>query len=415
MEEKSKIPTLIQGDVNTQGGDFVGRDKVELNIYPYFAATPRQLRRSFDALMKDKLQRFVGREFVFDALDDFLNTHDSGYFILRGAPGVGKSAFMAKLVNERGYFHHFNIASQNIRSTRSFLENVVAQLIEHYDLPHKELPSRAFDDSGFLMQCLSEAVEKNGKPGEKIVIAIDALDEVNRQYLGASANILFLPPSLPDGVYVVATTRPLDDLPLQVAQQKILDFQEEKYEICNLEDITTYIENYTKREKLEARLLTWGVSQEQFVTGLREKSQGNFMYLYHVLPAIERGEFVHGRLDELPDGLIAYYQRHWRQMKAGNADEFDQVYEPIVCILGVAKEPVTVEQIANWTKLSQGKVKTSIRLWREFLEKELLEGVQLYRIYHASFQDFLKDQVDLDRYHDMVIDYYLTLAALNGE
>jgi hypothetical protein len=76
---------------------------------------------------------------------------------------------------------------------------------------------------------------------------------------------------------------------------------------------------------------------------------------------------------------------------------------------------VTVQQIANWTKLSQGKVKKSIRLWREFLNKEQLEGELHYRIYHASFQDFLKDQVDLDRYDDMVIDYYLALAGLNDK
>lgn len=405
----------VEGDINTQGGDFVGRDKIELNIYSYFRATPGQLRRSFDALMKDKLRGFVGRQFIFDALDGFLRTHDSGYFILRGAPGIGKSAFMAKLINDRGYIHHFNIASQNIHSTRAFLENVIAQLIKQYDLPHKELPPRAFDDSGFLMQCLNEAAAKREQSEDRVIIAIDALDEANRRDLDPSANILFLPQSLPEGVYVVVTTRPLDDLPLQVMQQETLDFEEKEYKASNLQDITTYIKAYLQREGMGGRLSAWDVTQEQFIAGLRKKSQGNFMYLYHVLPAIEQGKFVHGTLDELPDGLKAYYQRHWRQMRAGNEDEFDQIYEPIVCILGVAREPVTVQQIANWTKLSQGKVKKSIRLWREFLNKEQLEGELHYRIYHASFQDFLKDQVDLDRYDDMVIDYYLALAGLNDK
>ena len=48
---------------------------VELNVYPHFAAAPRSLRRSFDALMSDKIKGFVGRQFVFDAADDFINMH----------------------------------------------------------------------------------------------------------------------------------------------------------------------------------------------------------------------------------------------------------------------------------------------------------------------------------------------------
>jgi hypothetical protein len=73
---------------------------------------------------------------------------------------------------------------------------------------------------------------------------------------------------------------------------------------------------------------------------------------------------------------------------------------------------VTAQQIANWTKLERGQVKESIRLWREFLEEERVEGEHRYRIYHASFQDFLKEQVDLVRYDDMIADYYLALAGL---
>jgi hypothetical protein len=388
----------------------VGEGKVtgvELNVYSYFEASPVNLRRSFDALMQDKLRGFVGRQFVFEAVDDFLDTHDSGYLIIRGVPGIGKSALMAKLINDRGYIHHFNIASQNIRSPRVFLENVCVQLIDRYRLDHIEIPHRAFDDSGFLMQCLGEAAaDPKSRP---IVLAVDALDEADRLGLAAAVNTLYLPSSLPSGVYVVVTTRPLDDLRLSVLRQQVLDLEADS--AGNLQDITTYIEVYIERGKMRERLAAWGVSEEQFVAGLRVKSQGSFMYLYYVLPAIEKGKFTEGTLGELPEGLMAYYQRHWRQMREGNEKAFDEMYEPIVCILGVAQEPVTVRQIADWTRLEQGQVKESIRLWREFLEEELVEGERRYRVYHASFQDFLKERVDLVRYDDMIADYYLALVG----
>jgi hypothetical protein len=408
--------TNVSGGVNANaeqiniGGDVVGRDKIIggnvygpalsgnfqglVNVYTYYPAIPANLRRSFDALIADKIRNFVGRRFVFDALDDFLNKHDSGYFVIRGVPGIGKSAFMAKLVNDRGYVHHFNIASQNIRSTRAFLENTCAQLIACYDLEHKELSQNATDDSGFLVQCLSEAVAKRKDKSQKIVIAIDSLDEADRLGMAAAVNSLFLPSSLPEGVYILVTTRPMDDMCLHAMQLQVLDVEADS--AGNLRDINEYITNYMQREVMHSKLAAWGISQEQFIIALQKKSQGNFMYLYYVLPAIEQGKFVKGTLDELPDGLMEYYRRHWRQMREGNEREFETVYKIIVGILAVAREPVTVKQLATWAKLKEKQVKVAIRLWREFLDttkEEQVEGEYRYRIYHASFQDFLREQV----------------------
>ena len=418
MEDSKKNPKsdpVAFGQINI-GGKVAGNvivgdgNQVVINNYPHFQTIPANLRRSFDALIADKIRNFVGRRFVFEALDEFLARQDSGYFILRGVPGIGKSAFMAKLVNERGYVHHFNIASQNIRSTRVFLESTCAQLIACYDLEHKTIPQNASEDSSFLVQCLSEAAEKRKDKSQKIVIAIDSLDEADRSGLAPAVNNLFLPASLPEGVCIVLTTRPLADVRLDLARKQVLDL--EANSAGNLQDITEYIENYLQRPGMQARISSLGYQPAEFLTALRAKSQGNFMYLYHVLPDLEAGRLIPGRVDDLPDGLLDYYKRHWRQMRDGHEREFDSLYEPIVCILGVAQEPVTVQQIAAWTKLSQGQVKSDIGLWREFLEEERLEGQARYRIYHASFQDFLKEQVDLTRYDDMIADYYLSLAGI---
>lgn len=408
-DQTAQKQVTVGGDASDSNIIVGNGNQIVINKYSYFQSTPASLRRSFDALIADKIRNFVGRRFVFDALDEFLDKQDSGYFVIRGAPGIGKSAFMAKLVNERGYVHHFNIASQNIRSTRAFLENTCAQVIACYGLGYKELPQSAADDSGFLVQCLSEAAAKRKDKSQKIVVAIDSLDEADRLGLASTVNNLFLPHSLPEGVYIVLTTRPLADVRLEVARKQVLDL--EANSVGNLQDITEYIEAFMQRPAMQTRISTLGYKPDNFLAALRAKSQGNFMYLYHVLPDIEAGKLIPSSVDDLPDGLLDYYKRHWRQMRDGNEKDFDTLYEPIVCILGVAQEPVTVQQIATWTKLSQGQVKTSIQLWREFLEEEQVENKHCYRIYHASFQDFLKEQVDLSRYDDMIIESYLSLMG----
>jgi serine/threonine-protein kinase len=46
----------------------------------------------FGALIADKTEGFVGREYVFEAISEFLTVHPKGYFILQADPGMGKSA-----------------------------------------------------------------------------------------------------------------------------------------------------------------------------------------------------------------------------------------------------------------------------------------------------------------------------------
>jgi hypothetical protein len=138
---------------------------------------------------------------------------------------------------------------------------------------------------------------------------------------------------------------------------------------------------------------------------LLDKSQGNFMYLYHVLPAIEAGEFQEFGLEDLPRGLRDYYRRHWEMMQGRGRELFDQLYQPVVCILGAVREAVSEGQVADWTGLEQRQVHRVIQDWREFLYEERgKERQRLYRIYHTSFQDYLREEVDpgLKTYHAMI-------------
>src|SRR5262249_43765350 len=134
----------------------------------------------------------------------------SGYIVIAGEPGIGKTALMSELVKTRGYVHHFNISLQNINTTRDFLGNVCAQLIVRYGLPQAKLPDTALKDSGFLVQLLVQAAAKSA--GQPVVVLVDALDEAEpSQQPGIGArrpNRLLLPQTLPEGAYFIVTTRP---------------------------------------------------------------------------------------------------------------------------------------------------------------------------------------------------------------
>jgi hypothetical protein len=50
----------------------------------------------FQSLIQDKTEGFVGREYVFDAIQAFIQDNKKGYFTIIGDPGQGKSAILAK-------------------------------------------------------------------------------------------------------------------------------------------------------------------------------------------------------------------------------------------------------------------------------------------------------------------------------
>jgi hypothetical protein len=62
---------------------------------PTHARLPSEHIRFFAALIADKTEGFVGRRFVFAALDGFPRHNRSGYFLVQDEPGIGKTALLA--------------------------------------------------------------------------------------------------------------------------------------------------------------------------------------------------------------------------------------------------------------------------------------------------------------------------------
>jgi hypothetical protein len=91
-------------------------------------------------------------------------------------------------------------------------------------------------------------------------------------------------------------------------------------------------------------------------------------------------------------------------MQTADEDAFEAYYEPVVSYLAAAREPVSLGKIAAWAKISPRRLKKVIREWLEFLNVEETKQGTLYRIYHASFRDFLDHEVNMVEYHDGIVE-----------
>jgi len=371
----------------------LGQIKTSLERFVDTAAPRLPLPYECETIIQDRTQDFTGRQFVFEAIIEFLQKNPKGYFVLEADPGVGKSSIMAKLVllMKRRCVVHFNSQSQGTVKAKQFLENACTQLIQAFKLDYPKLPENATTDGNFLSRLLGEVSAKLG--GKKLVCVVDALDEVDRSDHGRGSNVLYLPDALPDNVYFIVSKRP-ESLPLP--NHQVFDLMQ--YSSESLADVKLYID---KRTGNSASIQSWinrqNLQREQFVAAVAEKSQNNFMYLRYVLNDIDSGKYSDVNLQDLPRELEGYYDKHWARMEMAVKDrELRRRKLKVIYLLTKTRKPVSCEILADFAEEDALDVQEVLDDWEQFLRRSG-DSPPDYSIYHASFQRFLhrKDVVQM--------------------
>lgn len=351
--------------------------------------------RDFSGLIAEKTQEFVGRSFVFEQFRQFRNECSSGYFVVTGDPGIGKSALTASLVRDHGYVHHFNIQSEGIKTTDQFVRNVCGQLAAKFSLGDLALPVHPIRDAQVLKDCL-RVIGERLPPGDRVVIALDALDEADDQEAQGGANTLFLPKNLPAGIFVFATCRPENH-----RIRLNTDCAKREYAIDptsgeNLADIRQFLGQRSQRSGLQHYITMQEIDEELFVDHLAEKSEGNFMYLRYVLPEIERGTYRDVGLRQIPTGLENYYSDHCDRMRraVGEQQWFGSSL-PVLAALTITNEPISLDVLTHDAGVADPMVVLQVlEQWSSYLHKEKVyfgeKKKTCFRLYHTSFYDFMQ-------------------------
>lgn len=375
----------------------------------------------FQSLITEKIQSFCGRKFVFTAFETFINTNKKGYFTVIGDAGMGKSTIAAKYVFENNSICYFNILQQNSNTPESFLNSIRTQLINCYKLTNVE--------NADLSTLLVKATEKLNN-NEKLIIVVDALDEVNQE--PGAENILYLPKTLPNNVYFFLTRRRYELSKKRLytegvtLKQEELDLTDKKYDEENAKDIQEYIhfclnDATEYKVKLQQWLENKKIKHDVFVQELLAKSEKNFMYIYHVLKDIVKDRYHDVNLNEFPEGLQDYYQKHWERMKMD--DDAQKMKVIVLYILVEFAKPIPCNKIAAIAEQDEYEVQKILDDWFEYLRKQPQGGYDCYSIYHASFLNFLKPRKELNpekrkqllqEVNQKIINYYENIENNHG-
>ena len=351
-------------------------------------------------------QHFVGREYVFSAIEDFIQNTESGYFTVIGDPGEGKTAILAEFVKRSGCVAHFNRRSDGVNRAEHCITTISAQITARFGLSIGSPPS---DPSQFgqhwddLFKDASSQLDE----GERIIIAIDALDEVELFGQLSGANILLLPRLLPEGVHIILTSRRVE-IPFVVqSAQQVFDLFDHREE--SLVDLKTYLEHAVSRLELNDWISRQRLDVSDFIDALANKSEYNFMYLHYVLPEIAKGAYATLDLEELPHGLRGYYDDHWQRMGM-RADPLPREKIRIVYVMAEVRRPVSRSLIADFADQDPVFVQQVINDWRQFLHEQAIDGESRYSVYHTSFLDFLHDKEIVQAAGETIEGIHATIA-----
>jgi hypothetical protein len=302
---------------------------------------------------------FVGRVHARRALENFLTNQKRGYFVVRAAPGQGKTAFSCHLVSEAGYVHHLINRTGGRNDSRLILRSLAGQLMARAGLDEK-LPESISE----LTKTFEESVEKVIAGQGRIVILIDALDELPADMTEPP---YLMGDTLPEGGFFVVTSRPGDRLDKLLGNRFAIPH--ELYELGPL-DLPEM------RAILQSRHP--GIADPE-VERIAESSQGNPLYLRAIADQLQSNPAYD--LRTLPATIEGFFKSATASLELGNS-----VLGGVLGLLSVARTPLTVTELSQiLNKTQRDTYEQGISPIRQFL----LEIDDSYTFYHARFHEFV--------------------------
>ena len=408
----------------------------------------------FSNYITERTHDFTGREWVLAEIDTWLTTPDvPRYFIITGEPGIGKTALAGRLTQIRQFdATHFCIARQaDTIDPLNFVRSISHQLIRIEGFAQSILKeknvqidvhiSNVREIQGSLIGVQIENLMSGAESAatafsrvvvsplrqlytdgfdRQIVILVDALDEAVRQPGSKTiVSLLENARSLPEQVRFLLTARPDADALRYFEELKLPYLQLDAGRAENQKDIREYVrQRFASSSDLQIRLREHNTPVQAFVERVTSASQGNFLYLVWLLRGIVEGTQRFETLDDLPTGLDGIYREFLRTRMIGeNRRDWRNLYRPLLGVLAAAQAPLTNEQLAEFSRLSQQDVDDLMLDLRQFLTSTMAEHGH-YQLYHQSLPDFFQQQarakefwIDLTPFHHQIAKSYQEQSA----
>ena len=407
-EKLIQIITLMEGEASEFEGDANGLRTV---LEP----------AKFTSDIAYQIPDFTGREWVFDAYEDWLNNRpQSRLFWIKAGPGVGKTAIAAMLAHTRQsavvsawFCQAYSIER---RDPIKALCSIAFQLAMRWDDYRSKLRFQLGFHASTRPEDLKELRETLLKKNEadlfnslfseplngliprehRLVVIIDALDEATDAH-GQNPLVDLLVTrlsKLPSWLNFVVTSRPNPEVVAKL--QGFAPFELDTEDKRNREDLAVYLQNGLVKRTDYLNLQE--AEQTCIKTLLLDNSQGMILYLQQILNGLEEGAINLNHIDQIPRGLGSLYRIAFDHAYGGERMQtvFDVEVKPLLRLLLAAPEPLPpllAQQILGWDK------ETYLRR-RNLLGSYVIDSPQGIKLFHKTLYEWLGDDNSAPYYLD---------------
>jgi tetratricopeptide (TPR) repeat protein len=398
------IPFSNRAVFSQLGGDAYQRFRDIFRLEEWRAQQKRGIQKFWDELFSELKGVFVGREEHISQVKETINKTSKGVLWISGKPGVGKSALMAKLVNDYidktqdyiviPYFFRIGQAGCSTMDFLAFaLERLLEVLEQKIELKNK-LPELQQQFVIVLKEVLRRTREKKEKE-KKVLFLVDGLDEIYRQER-EFLNVLFMTMAVKERIVWVCAGRSEGDLEEALRSRGAVWVFPDGLPPLDEQAIREMLTEHLGPGPLKYKLFERDEGERnRFVEAVTRKSEGLPLYVRMVIEDLKAGRLTVWDEEKLPEGLKGYYEKLLERLRVSDVGT---VLTSLFCILAWAKEPITE---GTMKVLLQTHDLASTPEWDELFRRALEHGhLMLQRrptsdgeagwtIYHDSFRQHL--------------------------
>lgn len=173
-----------------------------------FRGKPSRQPLDFGPLIREHVP-IIGREFLREDIEAFLENNESGVYLLTAAPGLGKTAFAAQWVEDErnagnAPVHFFFRATGGINDPDECVRALYRGLLSKHRVQEKKRAETPVEQRRMLEELIERISREHLKPGQREVLVIDALDEAGNTAYDRRGILGVLPARFPRGVFLLS-------------------------------------------------------------------------------------------------------------------------------------------------------------------------------------------------------------------
>ncbi|HYI61117.1 MAG TPA: HAD-IA family hydrolase [Acidimicrobiales bacterium] len=349
----------------------------------YFAGLERLIRARSDA--------FVGREALLRSLISLASTEgDGGVRVITGPPGSGKTSLLCRLIHELDTarpVHHIVGRDSGRDKPRLILQSLVGQIVVKYGFP-----LAVADDVDVLARDLSNLLVEIDRRGEREVLVVDGLDEIDIVPLQRVLSLLPAPP--PPSTRVFLSVR---DGTIEGEIITALDARRISLKPLDLSETVRY-----------AKTTGSSISFER-LSDLHESAEGNPLVLKLLLAnSVDRDPAIgpSAGTDPMASAIKRVVDRASEQVGAA-------VTADVLGAIHVAAGEIDRRDLREiLEEVSSHDLHRALEAVEELLDHD---AVRL-AFFHKSVHDYLRDHFtrrEVRRFHELIVDW-LSQEALDS-